>query len=168
MATSDEAERIQFVGEMISDLIKAGCDHSEVCDSVGMLADVLETVAAAGVDPSEFLQLGRDKTAFVSAAAQGIPWETLGNVLGGVGNTVLNAGTNTAGRLAGVLAENAIPAAVLAPLAAGAVGYGAGQMAGNATDDADERISDIRHQELLSALRSSTEQIKRRKHLEQR
>jgi len=163
MTPSEEKERVEFTSEMLAGLLKAGCSHEEVCQSVGMVADVLEAVYQADIHPADFLATARDKTSFVSGAAQAVPWEALGNIAGNIGNTVLNAGTNTAGRLIDTVASNAIPAAVLAPVAAGVVGYGAGQLVGQATDDPDERISDIKHQELISALRQSTERIKKRR-----
>lgn len=164
MANS-EIERVTFVSDMIEGMLKAGCDHSEICDSVAALADILDTVKEAGIDPAEFLKDAADKEAIVGQLANGVPWESIGSILGNVGSTLLNAGTNTAGRVIGTITDNALPAAIIAPVAAGAIGYGAGQLAGQVSDDASDRIDDIKHQELVAALRQSTERVKRKRQM---
>lgn len=157
-------ERVEFVSGLIGGLLKVGCSHKEVCDTIGAIADILEAVKTAGMDPDTFVKQAADKNAVLELVGSATPWATIGGVLGTLGNSALNSVSNTATNIAGAAANNAIPAIMLGPVAAGAAGYGGGQLLAQLMDRPNEQIQETKHQELLSVLRQNARRLRADRH----
>ena len=162
-------QRVDLVSNFIETLIDQGCSRGEVCKVASAMADVLEAVADAGVDPCEFINLlnadsitDKQANALLAGIGEAVPWGAVGSAMGSLFNTGVGAATQL-GTSAIQAAGRNIPLAVAASLAApAAVGYGAGKMLGSATDDPDGVIDELKHQELISLLRQNAATLRRR------
>jgi hypothetical protein len=159
-----DTDRFEFVSELIGGLVKRGCNHAEVCESVATLADALDAAKQAGADPLDFIQATQSKEAVLGPIGNGIPWAAIGGGLATGANSLLNAATDTGSRVIGAVANNAIPIAAMGPLAAGLAGYGSGQLLAQVTDDPSDQIAEIKHQEMLSALRRNAQRLRPDRH----
>jgi len=157
-------ERVEFVSQLLGGLLKVGYSHQEVCDSVSAIADILDAVKTAGLNPDEFVKTAADKNAVLEMVGANTPWATIGGVLGGIGGSALNSVSNTATNIGSALASNAIPALAFGPVAAGVAGYGGGQLLAQMLDKPNEQIQETKHQELLSALRQNARRLRADRH----
>lgn len=152
-------ERVEFVTELIGGLLKAGCTHEEVCRTVQAMADVLDAVNEAGIDPASFMKQAASKNAFLGWAGSKVPLAGIGAALGTLGTGAAQAVLGAGSSIAGAVASNAIPTMVLGPLALGAAGYGGGQLLSQLMDRPNEQIEETKRQELLSTLRQNARRL---------
>lgn len=165
--------RAAFVQSLITHWQDQGLSHQEICKVAAATADILEQVQRDGVSPAEFVEEyskeGHEKVASgtaVGALGTAINWAAIGDVLKSVAGGGFGLAKDMTGKVVDTGLKSALPLAAAGLAIPAGIGYAAGKGMGEVSDDPDDRVEHIKHQEMLETYRRNAANLRRLAELE--